>query len=91
MAGEEGPDAGAFAVDSNQSPGVGQTVDRAAPILLGHRHAEHVVLLRELSDRGIRLVLEIGDLLDRADFLAIRLDVGDELRALFGGRGRRVG
>ena len=78
MAGEEGADAGAFLADAGQGPGVGDGVGAAAAVLRRHRHAEDVVLLRQRDQVIVEAVLDVAQFLMLAQFLAERLDVGQQ-------------
>ena len=63
---------------------VGDGVGPAAAVLGGDGHAEEVVLLRQRDDLVVEPVLGVAEFLVRADLLAERLDVGEQLV-----RGRR--
>ena len=51
----------------------------------GRRHAEDVVLLRQRDDLVVEPVLDVAQLLVRADLLAEGLDVGEQLFPVGGG------
>ena len=79
VAGEESAHAGALAADAGQGAGVGDGVGASAAVGRRHRHAQQVVLAGQGNDLVVEAVLDVAQFLDRPEFLAERLDVGQQL------------